>query len=93
MVRLCEQSGSLAERRGKNLEYGFVGPFELLLFFAILVVVVGPRRIWRGIQVIRGWVRNFSQRVRSSKAAKQGRGILRGLGNVIAYYNRGKKKK
>jgi len=73
------------------LEYGFFGVLELLFFFVIVVVVVGPRRIWRGLRVIRGWVVGFFQRLRNSKAAKQGRVILRGLGKMSAYYNRDRK--
>lgn len=74
--------------RRHNLEYGFIGLPELLFFFVILIVVVGPRRIWRGYKVIRSWVVGFFQRLRSSKTARQGKSVLRGLGRMIAYYNR-----
>lgn len=75
------------------MDYGFIGPPELLFFFLIVIVVVGPRRIWRGYKVIRGWVAGFLQRLRNSKAARQSKGVLRGLGNMIAYYNRDRKQK
>ena len=72
------------------MDYGFVGPFELLFLFLIVILVVGPLRIWRGVKVIRAWLGNFVQRLRNSKVAKQGRGVLRGLGKMIEYYNRDK---
>jgi hypothetical protein len=74
------------------LDYGFIGVLELLFFFVIVIVVVGPRRIWRGYQVIRGWIRDFFYRLRNSQTAKRGRGIMRGLGKMAAYFNRDKKK-
>ena len=73
------------------MDYGFVGPFEIVLLFLIVILVVGPLRIWRGYKVIRGWVASFFQRLRNSKAANKGRGVLRGLGKMIEYYNRDKK--
>ena len=73
------------------MDYGFVGPFEVVLLILIVILVVGPRRIWRGYKVIRSWVANFLLRLRNSKAAKQGRGVLRGLAKMIEYYNRDKK--
>jgi Sec-independent protein translocase protein TatA len=73
------------------LDYGYIGVPELLFFFLIVILVVGPRRIWRGYKVIRQWVSGFFQRLRGSKAAKQGRGILRGLGKMLAYYSRERK--
>ncbi|MEJ2485902.1 MAG: hypothetical protein P8Y72_02190 [Anaerolineales bacterium] len=74
------------------MDYGFVGIPELLFFFLIVILVVGPRRIWRGYKVIRGWITDFFLRLRKSKAAKQTRSVMRGLGNMIAYYNRNRKK-
>ena len=73
------------------MDYGFVGPFEVLFLILIVILVVGPLRIWRGYKVIRSWTADFFQRLRNSKAAKQGRGVLRGLGKMIEYYNRDKK--
>ena len=70
------------------MDYGFVGPGEVVLFILIVILVVGPRRIWRGYKVVRSRVTNFIQRLKTGKIAKQGRGVLRGFGKMIEYYTR-----
>jgi Sec-independent protein translocase protein TatA len=68
------------------MEFGYVGVLELIFFFLIVFLVVGPRRIIRGWRAIGDWVRRGFRRAGKSKAAQQGRGIMRGLGNVVRYY-------
>ncbi|MEJ2757007.1 MAG: hypothetical protein P8046_00870 [Anaerolineales bacterium] len=75
------------------MEYGYVGTLELLFFFLIVFLVVGPRRIIRGIRAIKAWVRNGFRRVQKSKTAKKSRKILRGFGSMAAYYQKHSKSK
>lgn len=70
------------------MEYGYVGYLELAFLFLIVFLVVGPRRIIRGIRVIKEWVKNGFRRAGKSKAAKTGRGVLRGFGRMTAYYQK-----
>ncbi len=70
------------------MEFGYFGILEIIFIFAIVFLVVGPRRIIRGIRVIRDWVRGGFRRAGSSKAAKQGRKFLRGLGSMVGYYSK-----
>ena len=65
---------------------GYVSIYELAFIFLITFLVVGPRRIIRGVKVIREWVRNGFRRAGRTKAAKTGKGVMRGLGNVVRYY-------
>ena len=65
---------------------GYVSIYELAFIFLITFLVVGPRRIIRGVKVIREWVRNGFRRAGRTKAAKIGKGVMRGLGNVVRYY-------
>lgn len=74
------------------MDFGYVGTLELVFFFLIVFLVVGPRRILRGWRAIRDWVRRGFRRAGKSKTAQQGRSIMRGLGNVVRYYReRGEK--
>lgn len=75
------------------MEYGYIGYLELLFLFLIVFLVVGPRRIIRGIRVINAWVKNGFRRVGRSKAAKRGRGVMRGFGRMTAYYQKRRKTK
>lgn len=70
------------------MEYGLVGPGEFLLFLLIVILVVGPLRIWRGVRAARSWLTDFFQQIKTSKMVKQGSGVLRGLGKMIEYYRR-----
>lgn len=65
---------------------GYVSIYEFAFILLITFLVVGPRRVIRGVRAIRDWVRNGFRRAGKSKAAKTGRGVMRGLGNVVRYY-------
>jgi Sec-independent protein translocase protein TatA len=75
------------------LEYGYFGILEILFIFLIVFLVVGPRRIVRGIRVIRDWVRRRFRRAGRSKAANKGRRLMRGLGSMVGYYTSKRRKK
>lgn len=76
------------------MELGTVGSAELIFFFLIVILVVGPRRIVRGWQRIMEWVSTGFRRAGRSKTAKQSQRLLRGLGSMTAYYkNAGKAQK
>lgn len=68
------------------LELGTVGSAELIFFFLIVILVVGPRRIVRGWRRLKEWARNGFCQVGGSKIAKQGQRVLRGLGSMAAFY-------
>ena len=68
------------------MEYGYFGILEILFIFLIVFLVVGPRRIIRGIRVIRDWMRRGFHRASSSNAASKGRKFMRGLGSMVGYY-------
>jgi len=75
------------------VEYGYIGTLELIFLFLIVFLVVGPRRIIRGVRVIKEWVRNGFRRAQKSKTARKSRDVMRGLGRMAAYYQkRGKSK-
>ena len=65
---------------------GYVSIYEMAFILLIAFLVIGPRRIIRGVKVIRDWVKNGFRRANRSKAAKTGRGVARGINNVIGYY-------
>jgi Sec-independent protein translocase protein TatA len=66
--------------------FGYVSVYELAFIFLIVFLVVGPRRIIRGMRVIQEWIRNGFRRAGRTKTAKTGRNVMRGLGSMIAYY-------
>ena len=68
--------------------FGYVGVLEFIFIFAIIILVVGPRRIARGWRVIKDWVRNGFRRAGKTDTAKQGRKFMRGLGSMLAYFTR-----
>ena len=72
--------------------FGYVGVLEFIFIFAIVILVVGPRRIIRGWRVIKEWVRNGFRRVGRTKTAKKGRSVMRGLGSMLAYFTRDRSK-
>lgn len=75
------------------MEYGYIGYLELAFLFLIVFLVVGPRRIIRGVRVIKEWVRNGFRRVKRSKPARKSQDVMRGFGRMAAYYrNRSKTK-
>lgn len=65
---------------------GYVSIYEFAFILLITFLVVGPRRVIRGIRAIRDWVRNGFRRAGRTKAAKSGKDVMRGLGNVVRYY-------
>ena len=65
---------------------GYISIYEFAFILLITFLVVGPRRVIRGIKVIRDWVSNGFRRARKSKTARKGRSVMRGLGNVVRYY-------
>jgi len=65
---------------------GYISIYEMLFIFLITFVVVGPRRIIRGVRAIRDWMRNGFRRAKKSKPAKNTRNIMRGFGRMIGYY-------
>ncbi len=65
---------------------GYVSIYEMLFIFLLTFLVVGPRRVIRGFQVIRKWIRNGFRRPERSKSAKNGRSVMRGLGSMVRYY-------
>ncbi len=71
--------------------FGYVGVMEFIFIFAIVILVVGPRRILRGWRVIQDWVRNGFRRAGKTDAARKGRKIMRGLGSMAAYFARDRK--
>jgi len=73
--------------------FGYVSIYELAFILLIAFLVIGPRRILRGFRVIREWVQNGFRRANRSKAAKTGRGIGRGISNMIGYYRELNQKK
>lgn len=72
--------------------FGYVGVLEFIFIFAIVILVVGPRRIARGWRVIKDWVHNGFRRAGRTDAAKQGRNVMRGLGSMFAYFTRDRSK-
>lgn len=75
------------------MEYGYIGTLELIFLFLIVFLVVGPRRIIRGVRVIKDWVRNGFRRMQKSKTIRKTGDVMRGLGRMTAYYQkRGKSK-
>lgn len=75
------------------MEFGYVGYLELAFLFLIVFLVVGPRRIIRGVKAINAWVKNGFRRVGKSKAVKKGQGVMRGFGRMAAYYQKRSKTK
>ena len=67
---------------------GYVSIYEMFFIFLLTFLVVGPRRVIRGIRVIREWVRNGFRRAKKSRTAKKSRSIMRGLGSMVRYYRR-----
>jgi Sec-independent protein translocase protein TatA len=61
---------------------------EFIVIFAVVILVVGPRRIVRGWRVIKDWVRNGFRRAGRTDTARQGRRFMRGLGSMLAYFTR-----
>lgn len=65
---------------------GYISIYEMIFILLIAFLVIGPRRIIRGVRVIRQWIQNGFRRVNRSNTAKTSRGIARGFGSVIRYY-------
>jgi hypothetical protein len=68
----------------------------MLFIFLITFLVVGPRRIIRGVRAIQDWVRNGFRRASKSKTARNTKSVMRGFGRMIGYYrdlNKEKEKK
>lgn len=72
---------------------GFVSIYEMLFIFLLTFLVVGPRRVIRGFQVIQEWIRNGFRRSERSKSAKKGKSVMRGLGSMVRYYRQDDDKK
>lgn len=67
---------------------GYVSIYEMAFILLIAFLVIGPRRIIRGVKAIRDWVKNGFRRANRSKAAKTGQGVARGVSNVVEYYRK-----
>lgn len=72
---------------------GYVSIYEMLFIFLLTFLVVGPRRVIRGVRVIREWISNGFRRASKTDSAKKGRSIMRGLGSMVRYYRRDDKEK